>query len=211
MTIIGIVLGALVVAIILFFLLKPKSIGLVKASITATSPLEYSVQFQELHEDVKPVEYVWLCLLLASKLLFNMGNDAKQTEAKQVLHELIAVFGRTDFASSQEILRLTEAPLDIAINGDNTGKTISAIIEYQNIHSRSIATFLPATWYEFQFPHTLIASVYAVLPKLDEMLRKKLQGSFARMAELYTDGADSASMKSMIEVPQIAFMDSKVI
>ena len=101
-------------------------------------------------------------------------------------------------------MRATGHPIQVHADNEteHTGKKIVAKVAYVNAGIRFIWTSVPLNWFEYQFPHSFLAVVHAVLPRLDKMLRQRLQGSLARMAELYLeDGWDPASLDALNQFP----------
>jgi len=205
-------IAILIIVVVVWIIRKRNSyMYLLEAKVVTKNAQDYSVRFRELHPETKPIEYVWLCLLLASKLLYNIGNDRKQAEAKSLLHDLIGVVGNTNLSDIDDVVQVTGQPIRVLDSPESSGKTIVAKLAYLNPMTRLIWTSLPATWFEHQFPHTFVAVVQATLPKLDTVHRQRLQGSLSRMAELYAEGSDTASLTALNEVPHLAFTDAKVI
>jgi hypothetical protein len=172
----------------------------------------YYVAFRSLHDEANPIEYVWLCLMLASKLLYVIGNQRRQQPAKAMLREFIQRIGDTRLAETDTVADLAGPKLRVFLaNPPPSGKTIIGRLAYVNPAKRLIWTSIPVVWYENQFPHTFLAVVDAALPALDRFHRDRLQGSLARMAELYAEGRDSSSLAELMKVPRLAFMEAKVV
>lgn len=70
----------LLAAVIIIWLLRARFQGepLLLATVSTPDDKNYYVQFQHLHPDMQPIEYVWLNLFLTAKLLYNIGNDRRQ-------------------------------------------------------------------------------------------------------------------------------------
>ncbi len=181
-----------------------------EAKITTPDGAYYAVSFGDLRSDAKPIEYVWLCILLPAKLLFVAGNEQKQADAKSRLLSLISIIGRTDLSGTVDLVAVTGDPIDVRIDGESNGKTITAKLAFVNPMRRFIWTSLPMTWFMYQFPHSCLAVVQASLPSLDAMHRQHLQRGLSRLAELYLDeGWDPSSPKTLANAPLIAFRDAK--
>ena len=207
-----IIVAALVVGIVLvvwFVRQRSSYMYILQAEIVAISPDSYSVSFQNLHPEAKPIEYVWLCLQLAAKLLYNIGNDPNQANAKRQLMELIRVLGETDMSNDVDLIEITGRSIQVTEKPVTSGKKIVAKLAYVNPITRLIYTSLPVTWFDSQFPDTFLAVVYTALPKLDELCRARLQGSLARMSEIYSYEADSSTLTALREVPHRAFIEAK--
>ena len=203
----------MIIALVIWFIRRRGScIYLLEATVVTSNAQDYYVTFREPHPETKPIEYVWLCLLLAAKLLYNMGKERKQAEAKSLLHDLIRILGNTKLSEIDNVVQITGQPLRVVdVSQPPPGKTIVSKLAYVNPLKRFIWTSIPITWFEYQFPYTFLTVVNAVLPKLDKMHRDRLQGSLARMAELYAERNDSHSLSASLEVPHLAFADAKEI
>ena len=201
-----------IIALVIWFIRRRSSyIYLLEATVATSNAQDYYVTFRELHPETKPIEYVWLCLLLASKLLYNMGKDRKQAEAKSLSHNLIRILGNTNLAEIDNVVEITGQPLRVLdVSQPPPGKTIVGKLAYVNPLKRLIWTSIPVTWFEYQFPYTFLAVVEASLPKLDKMHRDRLQESLSRMAKLYAGGSDSASLAALYQVPDLAFADATI-
>ena len=205
-------IAVVVVLVVIWFIWQcSRYMYVLQASVVARNPGEYSVKFEELHPETKPIEYVWLCLQLAAKLLYNMGNDPNQAETKHTLNSLIGILGDTDLSGDVNVLNTAGRSIRVSEDATTSGKKIVAKLAYVNPMTRLIWTSLPVTWFEHQFPDTLIAIVHTAIPRLDEVCRQRLQGSLARMAEIYAEGTDSSTLDALREVPHRAFMEARVI
>lgn len=208
-----VILSLVIIGIVWLLRQRARYMYVLRASVSTSDGFRHFVGFEHLHPETKPVEYVWLCLFFAAKMLYNMGNQEKHEEARELLLGLIAAVGETDLVGSDDIIQETLQPIEVFPGQPDRGaKTIAAKVAYFNPMSRYIWTSLPYACFTFQFPHSFLAIVQASLPKLDTMLRHRLQGSIARMAELYEEGAwDPASLHALKNVPLLAFLEAKVI
>ena len=109
------VLGIAAALVAAYWVLRRRAVGnLLEARISTPDGLHYSVEFVELHAGAQPVEYVWLCILLAAKLLYNMGNDHKQADAKVHLLWLITILGGTDLSRGSSLVDATLEPIEVS-------------------------------------------------------------------------------------------------
>lgn len=209
---IGILVVIMVLVIWYIRRIRGSYMYLLEAKVVTSDAQDYYVTFRELHPETKPVEYVWLCLLLASKLLYIMGNDPQYAVAKRLFHDLIRKLGNTNLSGIEDVVKITGNQIRVLdVSEAPPGKTIVAKLAYVNLFQRMLWTSLPVTWFASQFLHTFISVCDAALPKLDTMHRDRLQGSLARMAELYAEGRDPASLAALLEVSHFAFNEAKVI
>ncbi len=205
-------LGAAVFVVYWLVRRRAASSSVLEARIATSDALHYSVAFVELCPGVQPVEYVWLCILLAAKLLYNMGKDQKQAEAKTHLLDIIRTLGATDLWRAGNLVVEALEPIEIATKEASGSRLVTARVIYVNPMLRHIWTTIPLSWFEHQFPHSFLAVVQTSLPKLNDILRDRLQGALAKMSELYDGNEwDPASLKSLAQVPSLAFWDARII
>jgi len=173
----------------------------------------YNVVFRKIHPDMQPVEFVWLCLLLAAKLLYVMGNDAKQADAKRLLLATIALVAHTPLATTDDLLGQLKGDLKVDTTVPSSrARVIKARIAYVDVATRTIWTSLPFVQFVLQYPCAWLATVQASLPHLNETLRDRLQGALLRMDQLYREeGWDPATLRSLQYVPTMAFNEAKVV
>jgi len=209
---------AIVVAIVLIlvaglFVFQKKATGvpLLEVSVATNDGREFAVSYQKRHPEMQPVEYVRMILCFAAKMLFNVART-NANEAHKLL-QCIQLLGETRLTNQTDILATCGMPIVVAeSSAAPSGKKVKAILGFKNVMIRSVYTSIPATWFENQFLCSWLAIVQTSIPKLDEMMLNRLQGSLKRMASIYLDDhADPGTMAALVQVPNEAFVDADVI
>lgn len=102
--------------------------------------------------------------------------------------------------------------IEIVTKAPRGSKTIIVKVRYVNACRRTSWTTIPLRWFNPELPRSFLAVVQGCLPKLDDDLRDRLQGALVRMLELYDEPQwDCVSLKSLAEVPCLAFSDARII
>ena len=208
----------LIGAIILFFvgwyfMKSANSKTLLEAKISSSDALTYKVTFNELHPDLKPVEYVRMILCFASKMLHIIDpNDPNQTHIQKLILQSIRKLSQTKLTHDTDIMAVCDQEEIIrSTKGEpsKNDKKIVATLYFIDQMQRAINTSLPGRWYEYQFLHSWLALIQESLPKLDDMLLHRLQMSLKKMAELYFEqGVDYSSLNALNNVPNVAFVEA---
>lgn len=198
--IVAIILILLVVGV---FVLLKKAAGIPLLEVTVATPdgRTFTVSYTKRHPDLRPVEYVRMILCFAAKMLYNVA-PTNPDEARGFL-QCIQMLGETRLSQSSDVLATCGMPIFVTESSSGShGKKVKAVLGYKNIMMRSIQTSIPATWFQNQFLYSWLAIVHTSIPKLDDMMANRLQGSLKRMASMYFDDhVDPGTMAALMQVP----------
>lgn len=87
------------------------------------------------------------------------------------------------------------------------GRIIEGMLFFKNATTRNIYTKLPAPLFEKQLLNSIIAILYSCNNKLDEFNKEYLKDALVYLADAYNSkNIDPSSMRSMIQLPNEAFM-----
>ena len=201
----------LLLAGVFLFLKKAAGVPLLEATVATHDGRTFNVSYQKRHPEMLPVEYVRMILCFAAKMLYNIA-PTNPDEARRLL-QCIQMLGETRLSQTSDILTTCGMPIVVAESSSvSQGKKVKAVLGYKNVMMRSIQTSIPATWFDNQFVCSWLALVQTSLPKLDDMMVDRLQGSLKRMASIYLDDhANPGTMAALVQVPNQAFVDADVI
>ncbi|MCO6046301.1 hypothetical protein NG895_20575 [Aeoliella sp. ICT_H6.2] len=181
---------------------------LLSATIATSDGQRFSVSYKKLHPDVQPVEYVRLALLLAAKMIFNTAVEKPPLEAKRIM-EWMEYIGNASLTPKTKLHDIEFEPITVQESMDQSGRKVEATLGLMSETMRSIHTSVPMVAYPNQSLHTWLAVVQTSLPKLDQHMVLLLRKSLARMLHHYYDlQEDPSSLKALVEVPNVAFMES---
>ena len=201
----------ILVAGVFLLLKKAAGVPLLEVTVGTHDGRTFNVSYQKRHPEMQPVEYVRMILCFAAKMLYNSAPTFPD-EARRLL-QCIQMLGETRLSETTDILATCGMPIVIAESSSTSrGKKVKAVLGYKNVMMRSIQTSISATWFDNQFLCSWLAIVQTSIPKLDEMMVNRLQGSLKRMASIYLDDhADPGTMAALVQVPNQAFVDADVI
>lgn len=201
----------LLVASVFVLLKKAAGVPLLDVTVATHDGCTFTVSYTKRHPDMLPVEYVRMILCFAAKMLYNVA-PTNPGEARGFL-QCIQMLGETRLSQSRDVLATCGMPIVVAESSSaSQGKKVRAVLGYKNVMMRSIQTSIPATWFQNQFLYSWLAIVHTSIPKLDDMMANRLQGSLKLMASMYLDDqADPGTMAALVRVPNQAFMDANVI
>ena len=195
------------------FLLQKKAAGvpLLEVTVATHDGRTFGASYQKRHPDMQPVEYVRMILCFAAKMLHNIAPTVPD-EARRLV-QCIQLLGETRLSQTTDILTTCGMPIIITESpSTSSSKKVKAILGYKNAMMRSIHTSIPAAWFDNQFLCSWLAVVQTSIPKLDDMMVNRLQGSLRRMASIYLDEhADPSTLAALVQVPNQAFVDADVI
>lgn len=210
------VVGLVAVGFVLWFLanLRGRSKNrLLEVSVATPDGEHYQVAYEQLREDMKPVEYVRIILMFAAKMLYNMGDTQSHAQQKRAFLEALGQLGSMDPAPNSDL----DLPSTLGrkvwveeVAEEPGGRSIRATLGFVDATSRSIFTKLPASWYEDQFLDSWLAVLQTTLPKLDGLLTRRLFASLERLHELYRSGEeDPTTRRGLISAPNRAFVEAQ--
>lgn len=191
--------------LVIFWCFKPRLQPLIELTVSTDDGYRYTVHFRSIHPEAKPIELVFLCLHLAAKLLFIIGNDARQAIDRARLIDLIEQFGNTDLTSVQNAV--AEASEDMCFS-DDMGKNLKSVVALLACpigkNQRKIHTKIPLSHFQMQYPRTFLAAIQFALANLDEKHRECLRIGLQEMASAYRNGMDPSALSTFHQVPDIA-------
>lgn len=186
-------------------------IPLLRATIGTPDGKSYRVHIEVLHDDVKPVEYVWLILTFAAKMLYVIDpEDPRLEPAKECLIMGIRTLGDSGLSPTTDVASFCMQEISLSGGGGRSAdREIDATLMYVHPMLRLVETSLPETFFPLQFFHSWLAVVQQSLGELDEMHLTRLAGALRRMADLYLEeGVDPLERDSVINVPSTAFWEA---
>ena len=80
-------------------LFKPDS-RLLRVEIATDDGVNYLVNSENLNQECKPIEWVWLNLHLPAKLIYNIGNQTALQLDKECLMELMCKYSQNNWKTS---------------------------------------------------------------------------------------------------------------
>lgn len=184
-------------------------IPLLRAIVSTQDAVTYFVKCDDLNTETQPVEYVWLVLLSAAKMLFVMGSDTEWSKPKTDLVRTIECLGRVRLDPNTDVISLCNRMMVVVDAGlvAPTKLRFVATVGFMNLATRGFHTEIP--WAlrmpEDFYPDCWIAIVVASLPKLDEQLRSQLQNSLAQMAHAYRTGKVDPASRQGLRLPAMCF------
>ncbi len=197
----GILLLLIVVAAAFYWatarLLNARSI----MAFTTTTPdgKVFSVKTDKHRGEVDQIEWVWLCILYASKVLYVIGdeNSSETADFKSCMNRL----GNTELSEHRVRIVCGVICSDLPEISDHElhGKSVKAVLSYLNDDSRSVQTSLPLQPYRNQYLNTWICLLVSAVKNLDSMHRKILRSALLNMAVAYRSHS-TCSMDSMVSV-----------
>lgn len=212
------VIGLITVGFVLWFLanLRGRSKNrLLEVCVATPDGEHYKVAYEQLRDDTKPVEYVRMVLMFAAKMLYNMGDTQAHAQQQRAFLDALRQLGSMDPASSSDLdlpIRLGRNLLVEEVAAEPKGRSIRATLGFVDAQSRSVFTKLPASWYDDQFLDSWLAVLQTTLPKLDELLTRRLFASLERLHELYRSGEeDPTSRRGLVSAPNRAFVEAQQV
>lgn len=194
-----------VVVLVLFMTRKMKKVTgmpVLKSKIGTSDGLNYIVQFEKLHPELKEIEYVRMVLNYTAKILFVI--DKKHEYVSLEIMEFIKNISKTKM-TPKDIEQFF--PNEISIQGgDPKGKVVEGILSFKDMRTRNIMTKLPNTWFEYQLAHSVMVLIKSTVRLLDEFHREYLKESLNYMAQEYEKGVNPREMRSMASLPNEAFL-----
>src|SRR5437588_506304 len=88
-------------------------VPLLRAIVSTEDGFHFFVKLDDLHSDTKPVEYVWLVLLSAAKILFVMGNDREFAKPRTDLIRAMELIGRIGLNSDSDVVGLCSRQMTV--------------------------------------------------------------------------------------------------
>lgn len=188
---------------------------LLKASISTTDAQNYKVSFAVLQPDIVPNEYIRMVLGFITKMLHIIDpNDTRQIGVKQEILSSIRKISTAGLNHNSDLAAICDQYINCTIGAANQrDKKIIATLYFINPMERFVNTSLPNDgWYEYQFLHSWIALIQAILPKLNEKQLKHLHNSIKKMAEMYFENRINFSkMEAMELVQNRSFIESALV
>jgi hypothetical protein len=204
MTYVYIGLGLLVIIIILRKITKNNNLPILKANINTNDGFTYNVVFEKLNPQTTSIEYLRLILSFISKIYFMSNkNETTREDIKFLLNE----FGESDDLDTA--VRMFNRRIQYTDYEFNSGeyKSIVATAIFKDIHTRSINTKIPTTWYSNQLFTSIIALLIEGTKKLDLHQKDILFRSLKNLNNYYKS-QDANSIKSAYEFPNRAFLEA---
>ena len=90
--------------------------------------------------------------------------------------------------------------------GSPKGKIIEGVLYFKDIRTRNVMTKLPATWFEYQLAHSVIALIKITVENSDDFHRKYLKNSLKYMSDKYENGVNQREINVMVNLPNEAFL-----
>jgi hypothetical protein len=189
-------------------LFKPDS-RLLRVEIATNDARNYSVNSQNINEECKPIEWVWLNLHLPAKLIYNIGNQTALQLDKKCLMELMYKYSENNWKTSNDVIAIANRYLKEDINmeiGFGEGKKIIATLSFLDLTNRSLYTKLKfLSQFQLQFTHTFVCTMAMAANVINEDQRKHLKKS---LSSLYTEYLciDTSTIETL-QLPSTAFAD----
>lgn len=197
---------------------KAAGMPLLSAAVATPDGKTYVVDFEQLHPQFQPVEYVRLILGFAARAV-QLTNTSDQSYHQLAIQQLIEHIGGSTpdsiEANQYEVLDEDWQLMKLRISEGSTpssGKAIKMRLGYLDAATRSIWVDLPPSWYHNQFYHTLIALIETSLPKLDDVLRGKLINSCKLMGKAYMGNREAKGSAAVAaSIPNEVYMASTTV
>ena len=172
-----------IVLVVLWFvvkLFKPDN-RLLRVEIATNDARNYFINSENIHEECKPIEWVWLNLHFPAKLIYNIGNQSQLQVDKQFLMELMCQFSQNNWKTSQDVIDIANGFLKDEINiefGCGEGKKIIATLSYLHLTNRAIHTKLKfVSQFQLQFTYSFVCTMAMAANIISDEQRKHLKKS----------------------------------
>lgn len=203
----------LLVAFLLLCVLHKASLGvpLLRATVKTQDARTYFVALTELNMQATPVEYVWLTLLSAAKMLYVMGNDSQFAKSRSDLLRAIETLSHHPLQRGTDVIGLCERTLTVveAALDFPTKLRFVAKVGFLTETYRGFHTKIPwsASIPEDFYPDCWLAIVAAALPRLDEELLARLHVALHRMARAYRSGQVDPASRFGLRLPAMCLSE----
>jgi len=181
---------------------KATGMPVLKARIGTSDGLNYNVHFEKLHPELKEIEYVRMVLNFTAKTLFMI--EKKHDYVSEEIMEFIKNVSNTKMTTN-DVEQFFPNGISIQ-DGNPNGKVVEGILYFKDMRTRNIMTKLPSTWFEYQLAHSVIVLIKSTLELLDEFHRDYLRESLRYMVQSYEKGVNPREMRSMVSLPNEAFL-----
>lgn len=187
-------------------------VPLLRATVGTVDGGEYTVLIEKLRPDVEPVEYIWMILFFATKMMYNLWP----TDAGQVglFQDCIKALGNTQIGKDTNVFEVCRMPkVEVSeATAQPAGKRVVATLYYPSITNRVIRTSIPLSPVQLQYLYSWLSLVQTALPRLNSLLLDRLQGALKVMGHLYEEcGVDAGSLVACADVPSKAFFGAEPV
>jgi hypothetical protein len=197
----GILLFLIVVVAAMYWVAAKALTAKAIMAFTATTPdgKAFSVKIDRYRGEVDQIEWVWLCILYAAKVLYVIGDESSSetSDFKGCMDRL----GSTELSALriQIVCGLICSDLPEISEYELNGRSVKAVLSYLNENARSVQTSLPLQPYRNQYLNTWICLLVSAVKNMDSHHKQILRCALRNMAVSYRSHS-TCSMGSMATV-----------
>ena len=186
---------------------------LLQIEVSTDDGCNYLVNSENINQECKPIEWVWLNLHLPARFIFNIGNQSELQSDKKHLMELMSRFSKNNWNSSKDVVDIANKYLSEKMTMDigfGEGKKIIGTLSYTNIASRSLNLKLKFfSQFHYQFTHTFVCSIAMAADIISFEERKHLKRSLGfQYSQLLS--MDTSSFETL-KLPSLAFAEGSAL
>lgn len=187
----------------MFGLFKKKLLVL-RGTITATDENNYYVNFEKLHQQTAPIEYVRFVMALTTKLC---SIEKSRPQSTAFIQTYLRYLLEEDNLNSETLNRHKPTNLNIHI-GAAKGKQVIGTLAVINTAVRQIHTKIPLRYYNDQMGYSIIASIHSATELLPLEFHKYLK---AGLEYIHNSGKiPNMSVKDGVNFHNEAFLNKRI-
>ena len=200
---------AVIVITILVVLKLRKSAGqpLLTCKISTDNGFDYTIEFDKVHNDLKPIEYVRLLLCFITKM-YLISRSKDEDNRTQIRFFLRSIADADNLISGLEKFK-GQINIVEEISNSKEKKQIIATSFYKNLQARQISTIIPSGWFESQFYLSIIILVLTVVKNNDDYQNKLLHKCLKNLSKYYYSNSNTTSLNSHFHLSNKAFLLKK--